>query len=390
MTEDLPLDGITVVSIEQAISAPLASRHLADWGARVIKIEREGSGDFCRDYDNVLNGMSSQFVWTNRSKESLAIDIKSDDGKAVLDSLLAKADVFVQNLAPGAAKRQGLDAASVCEKFPSIIACDVSGYGSSGPYANKKAYDLLVQCEAGFLAINGSENEMAKGGIAIVDIATGMYILNGILMGLVRRGRTGRGMAFEVSLFDAITEWMSYPSLYYQGSGTPLKRSGTRHAAIAPYGPFVCGDGENVFLSVQSDREWVHLCGDVLADSELTRNSRFADNQSRMQHVDELKAEIEKAFATMNIKQVMQRLEECGIANARLNDTAGFVAHEQLHTRNRTTEVDSPKGPVPSYLPAITIPGITPVMGAIPELGEHTDAILAELKFESSLPTDKT
>lgn len=383
MKDELPLDGITVVSIEQAISAPLASRHLADWGARVIKIERPGSGDFCRDYDHVVNGMSSQFVWTNRGKESLALDIKTVQGKAALDALLAKADVFVQNLAPGAAKRQGLDATSVCERYPQIIACDVSGYGSSGPYANKKAYDLLVQCEAGFLSINGSENEMAKCGIAVVDIATGMYILNGVLMGLVRRGRNGKGMAFEVSLFDAITEWMSYPALYYQGSGTPLKRTGTRHASIAPYGPFSCGDGENVFLAVQNDREWVHLCTNVLENIDLIRDPRFADNPLRTQHVDALKTEIETVFSKHNVTEVIHRLEDCGIANARLNDTAGFVTHDQLHTRHRTSDVDSPVGMVPSYLPAVTIDGLKPIMGAVPAIGEHTDAILNELGISS-------
>ena len=234
----LPLSGITVVSLEQAIAAPLASRHLADWGARVIKIERPGKGDFCRDYDYVMNGMSSQFAWTNRSKESLALDVKSAEGKRVLDALLPHADVFLQNLAPGAAQRLGLDGATLVERFPRLIACDISGYGSGGPYSQKKAYDLLVQCEAGFLSVNGTQEQPAKCGIAVVDTATGMYILNGVLMALFNRERTGKGMAFEVSLFDSMTEWMSYPAYYTEGAGKPLVRTGTRHATIAPYGPF--------------------------------------------------------------------------------------------------------------------------------------------------------
>ena len=240
---NLPLSGITVVSLEQAIAAPLASRHLADWGARVIKIERPGKGDFCRDYDYVMNGMSSQFAWTNRSKESLALDVKSSEGKRVLDALLPQADVFLQNLAPGAAKRLGLDAATLVARFPRLIACDISGYGSGGPYSEKKAYDLLVQCETGFLSVNGTEEQPAKCGIAVVDTSTGMYVVNGVLMALFNRERTGKGMAFEVSLFDSMTEWMSYPAYYTDGAGKPLARTGTRHATIAPYGPFRCGDG---------------------------------------------------------------------------------------------------------------------------------------------------
>nr|WP_244607866.1 CaiB/BaiF CoA-transferase family protein [Bradyrhizobium vignae] len=257
---ELPLSGVTVVSLEQAIAAPLASRHLADWGARVIKIERPGGGDFCRDYDHVMNGMSSQFVWTNRSKQSLAIDIKSESGRKVLDALLPRADVFIQNLAPGAAERLDLDAASLVRRFPRLIACDVSGYGSGGPYSNKKAYDLLVQCEAGVLAVNGTEAEPAKVGLSVVDIATGMYILNGVLMALYRRERTGKGTAFQASLFDSITDWMSYPAFYTMSTGRPLPRTGAKHATIAPYGPFRVGDGTTIFFGIQNDREWRSLC----------------------------------------------------------------------------------------------------------------------------------
>ena len=288
MSQPLPLSGITVVSLEQAIAAPLASRHLADWGARVIKIERPGKGDFCRDYDYVMNGMSSQFAWTNRSKESLAIDVKSSEGKRVLDALLPQADVFLQNLAPGAARRLGLDAASLVERFPKLIACDISGYGSGGPYSEKKAYDLLVQCEAGFLSINGTQEQPAKCGIAVVDTATGMYVVNGVLMALFNRERTGKGMAFEVSLFDSMTEWMSYPAYYTDGAGKPLVRTGTRHATIAPYGPFRTGGGGVVFFGIQNEREWIALCTQVLDDGALASDARFCANPQRMQNRDEL------------------------------------------------------------------------------------------------------
>ncbi len=354
----LPLSGIMVVSLEQAIAAPLASRHLADWGARVIKIERPGKGDFCRDYDYVMNGMSSQFAWTNRSKQSLALDVKSAEGKQVLDALLPHADVFLQNLAPGAAKRLGLDAAALVERFPRLIACDISGYGSGGPYSRKKAYDLLI---------------------AVVDTATGMYILNGVLMALFDRERTGKGMAFEVSLFDSMTEWMSYHAYYTEGAGKPLVRTGTRHATIAPYGPFRCGDGQVVFFGIQNEREWTALCAQVLEDAALVRDARFCTNPQRMQNRDALEALIERHFAIFNAEEVLQRLDDAAIANAHMNTVEAFLRHPQLHARDRVRKVGSPNGPLTSFLPAITIPGVTPVMGDIPAVGEHTDAILAEL-----------
>ena len=375
----LPLSGITVVSLEQAIAAPLASRHLADWGARVIKIERPGKGDFCRDYDYIMNGMSSQFAWTNRSKESLALDVKSDQGKEVLDALLPQADVFLQNLAPGAAKRLGLDAATLVERFPRLIACDISGYGSGGPYSQKKAYDLLVQCEAGFLSINGTQEAPAKCGIAVVDTATGMYIVNGVLMALFNRERTGKGMAFEVSLFDSMTEWMSYPSYYTEGAGKPLVRTGTRHATIAPYGPFKAGDDGVVFFGIQNEREWIALCAQVLEDAALASDSRFCTNPQRMQNRDVLEALIEQHFAKFSAAEVMQRLEAASIANANMNTVEAFLKHPQLHSRDRVRKVGSPNGPLTSFLPAITIPGVSPVMGDIPAVGEHTNAIMAEL-----------
>jgi itaconate CoA-transferase len=375
----LPLSGITVVSLEQAIAAPLASRHLADWGARVIKIERPGKGDFCRDYDNVMNGMSSQFAWTNRSKESLALDVKSSEGKRVLDALLPSADVFLQNLAPGAAQRLGLDAATLVERFPGLIACDISGYGSGGPYSQKKAYDLLVQCEAGFLSVNGTEEQPAKCGVSVADNATGMYILNGVLMALFNRERSGKGMAFEVSLFDSMTEWMSYPAYYTQGAGKPLRRTGMRHATIAPYGPFRCGDGCVVFFGIQNEREWTALCAQVLGDPELATDTRFCSNPQRMQNRDALESLIEHKFERFSADQVVQHLDNAAIANAIMNNVESFLEHPQLHSRGRVHKVGSPNGPLMSFLPAITVSGVTPVMGDVPAVGEHTDAILAEL-----------
>jgi crotonobetainyl-CoA:carnitine CoA-transferase CaiB-like acyl-CoA transferase len=375
----LPLSGITVVSLEQAIAAPLASRHLADWGARVIKIERPETGDFCRDYDAVMNGMSSQFVWTNRSKESLALDLKSPEGMAALEALLPRTDVFIQNLAPGAATRLAIDAATLTKRFPRLIACDVSGYGSGGPYSNKKAYDLLVQCEAGFLSINGTEEQPAKCGIAVADIATGMYVLNGILMALFNRERTGKGVAFEVSLFDSMSEWMSYPAFYTEGAGKPPRRTGTRHATIAPYGPFKTGDGRVVFFGIQNEREWAALCAQVLGDASLASDPRFNGNPQRLQNRDALETLIEQRFAPLTSEQVLKRLDQAAIANAHMNTVEAFLEHPQLHERKRVRKVGSPHGPVTSFLPAVTIPGTTPVMGPVPAVGEHTKAILAEL-----------
>ncbi len=382
----LPLSGITVVSLEQAIAAPLASRHMADWGARVIKIERPGKGDFCRDYDDVMGGMSSQFVWTNRSKESLALDVKSPGGQRVLDALLPRADVFLQNLAPGAAARLGLDAASLVARFPRLIACDVSGYGSGGPYSGKKAYDLLVQCEGGMLDVNGTEEQPAKCGVAIVDMAAGMSVLNGVLMALFNRERTGKGMALEVSLFDSVTEWMSYPAYYTAGAGRRPKRTGTRHSSIAPYGPFRAGDGVTVFFGIQNEREWLGFCTGVLNDPGLATDPRFGTNPRRVEHRDELEALIEGHFAPLSGAEVIDRLDRAAIANARLNTVEDFLGHEQLRARGRVRQVGSPCGPLLSFLPPVTIPGMEPVMGPVPAVGQHTQAILAELGLPDMPP----
>src|SRR4030088_209271 len=368
----LPLSGITVVSLEQAIAAPLASLHLADWGARGIKIERPGKRDLCRDFDYGMDRMSSKIAWTNRSKESLALDVKSAEGKRVLDARLPHADVFLQNLAPGAAQRLGLDGATLVERFPRLIACDISGYGSGGPYSGKKAYDLLVPCEAGFLSVNGTREQPAKCGIAVVDTATGMYIVNGVLMALFNRERTGKGMALEGSLFDSMTDWMSYPAYYTQGAGKPLVRTGTRHATIAPYGPLRTGEGRVVFFGIQNEREWTALCAQVLEDAALASDPRFFSNPQRMQNRDALEALIEQKFAKFSAEQVVQRLDGAAIANTSMNPVEAFIGHLSLLSRDRIRRLGSPNGPLMSILPKITIPGVTPVMGDIPAVGEHT------------------
>lgn len=380
----LPLTGLTVVSLEQAIAAPLATRHLADWGARVIKVERPENGDFCRDYDKVMAGMSSQFVWTNRSKESLAIDLKSERGRAILEALIGKADVFIQNLAPRAAERMGVDATTLLARYPSLVACDISGYGSTGPFSSKKAYDLLVQCEAGVLDINGTLEHPAKVGLSIVDIATGMYALNGILMALFQRERTGKGLAFEVSLFNSIAEWMSYPAYFHAGAGRSLQRTGMRHASIAPYGPFRVGDGGIIFFGIQNDREWLAFCQMVLAQPELAYNSRFATNPQRFAHSEELVALIEVRFAVMNMPELGALLEAASIANARLNSVEQFLNHPQLLERKRITEVVTPCGSVMSFLPPFISAGMQARMGPVPGLGEHNEFILDELGFSAS------
>jgi itaconate CoA-transferase len=386
----LPLAGITVVSLEQAIAAPLASRHLADWGARVIKIERPGAGDFARGYDKVMNGMSSQFVWANRSKESIALDIKSEEGAAVLDELLANADVFIQNLAPGAAKKLGVDAKSLLARHPRMIACDISGYGSTGPYRNKKAYDLLVQCETGFLSINGTPDHQAKSGLSIVDISAGMYALNGILMALYRRERTGLGTAFEVSLFDSMAEWMSYPAYYTRDGGEPLVRSGARHATIAPYGPFVAGDGKTIFFGIQNEREWTNFCEHVLDDQAIASDPRFKSNPDRMRNQTQLENLITERFSAWSSDQVVSKLESASIANARLNDVKEFLNHPQLHERDRVRTVGSPAGPLDVFLPPLIIDGLDAVMNDVPAVGEHTEEILKEFGFKTDVPKPMT
>ena len=374
-----PLDGLTVVSVEQAVAAPFATRQLADLGARVIKIERPDGGDFARGYDTTVNGLSSYFVWLNRSKESLTLDLKRPACADILARLLARADVFVQNLAPGAADRLGTAPAVLRDRHPRLIVCNVSGYGSSGPYAQKKAYDLLVQSEVGLVSVTGSEDAPAKAGISVADIAAGMYAYSGILTALLARTATGRGTSIEVSLFDALSEWMSQPAYYAAYTGTPPPRSGAHHASIAPYGPFLAGDGGSVSLGIQNGREWTRFCADVLRRTDLADDERFRTNTLRVQNRAALHAAIEMALTTLTTSDVIDRLDSAGIAWARMNTVAGFLDHPQLAGRDCRRDIGSPAGPLRAMIPPVRMDGVEPVMGDVPALGQHTDLILEEL-----------
>jgi itaconate CoA-transferase len=378
-----PLDGITVVSLEQAVAAPFATRHLADLGARVIKIERPKVGDFARDYDRTVKGMSSHFVWLNRSKESLTLDVKDARAGEILARLTARADVFIQNLAPGAAGRLGLGAETLLEKHPRLIVCDISGYGDSGPYASKKAYDLLVQSEAGVLSVTGTPEVPSKVGISIADIATGVYAYSGILTALYRREKTGRGGRVEVTMLDALGEWMGYPLYYGHFGGTAPPRSGPDHATIVPYGRFLAGDGKSVMLGVQNEREWVGFCDKVLGQPALARDARYDSNFKRNEQRAELVALIEKTFKTLTSEQLVAKLDAAGIANARVNAPDEVWRHEQFKARERWREVDTPVGPIPALLPPATLSGADARMDAIPDIGEHTEKILAELGYDA-------
>ena len=377
----LPLEGITVVSLEQAVAAPFATRQLADLGARVIKVERPGTGDFARGYDETVNGMASHFVWLNRSKESLALDLKRDDTKEALKRLVAGADVFVQNLAPGAASRLGLGAEELRAECPRLVHCSISGYGEGGPYTQKKAYDLLVQCEAGLVSITGTEDTPSKVGISVADIAAGMYAYSGVLSALFRRERTGEGAAVEVSMLEALGEWMGFPAYFAGYGGEEPKRSGASHAAIAPYGPFACGDGEVVFIGIQNEREWKKFCDDVLAREGMAEDERFDANPKRVRNRDALYAEIEGVFSGLSSGEVVERLEGAGIANARMRTMKGFLEHPQLEARGRWREFDSPVGRLRTLLPPATLAGTEPIMGPIPQVGEHNGVILAGLGY---------
>jgi itaconate CoA-transferase len=375
----LPLKGITVVSVEQAVAAPFATRQLADLGARVIKIERPDGGDFARGYDTTVKGLSSYFVWLNRSKESLTLDLKRPECAAVLTQLLSRADVFVQNLAPGASDRLGTTPAALRALHPRLIVCSVSGYGSSGPYAAKKAYDLLVQSEVGLVSITGTADAPAKVGISVADIAAGMYAYSGILTALLARTTTGTGTSLEVSLFDALTEWMGQPAYFTAYSGAPPPRSSANHASIAPYGPFHAGDGGWVYLGIQNAREWTRFCADVLRRPELIDDERFTTNSARVQNRPALHAAIESAFAALTTAQVVERLESARIAWARMNSVGEFLDHAQLAGRDSWREIESPAGPIRATIPPVRMDGVEPAMGAVPALGQHTDSILEEL-----------
>jgi itaconate CoA-transferase len=376
----LPLKGITVVSVEQAVAAPFATRQLADLGARVIKIERPDGGDFARGYDTKVRGLSSYFVWLNRSKESLTLDLKRPACADVLARLLTRADVFVQNLAPGAAERLGTASSRLRQAHPRLIICNVSGYGSSGPYAQKKAYDLLVQSEVGLVSITGGADAPARVGISVADIAAGMYAYSGILTALLSRTATGEGRSFDISLFDALGEWMGQPAYYVAYGGTAPPRTGSNHASIAPYGPFRVGDGGSLMLGIQNTREWTRFCHDVLGRGELADDQRFSSNSLRVEHRPALHAVIESVFATLTAGELVERLESAGIACARMNSVGEFLDHPQLADRDVWREIGSPAGPLRAMIPPVRMEGVDPAMGDVPALGQHTDAILEELE----------
>jgi itaconate CoA-transferase len=374
----LPLSGITVVALEQAVAAPFATRQLADLGARVIKIERPGDGDFARHYDATVKGLSSHFVWLNRSKQSLTLDLKRPEALDVLARLLPRADVLVQNLAPGAADRLGLGAATLRARYPRLVVCNVSGYGSTGPYADRKAYDLLVQSEVGLLSITGTDEAPAKVGISVADIAAGMYAYSGILAALLARTTTGAGTTVDVSLFDALGEWMGYPAYYAAYSGAPPRRTGAEHASIAPYGPIRGADGE-IFVAVQNAREWTRFCGDVLRWPELEHDDRFRTNSLRVANRNALHIVVESTLGSLPIADVISRLEAAQIAYARMNSMAEYLTHPQLVERDVWREIDSPAGAIRAARPPLRLEQVEPVMSAVPALGQHTDAILEEL-----------
>jgi len=376
-----PLDGITVVTLEHAVAGPFATRQLADLGARVIKVERPGVGDFARAYDDRVGGQASHFVWANRSKESLTLDVKHPQADEVLRRLLAKADVLVQNLAPGAAARLGLTRAALSEVNPGLIVCNISGYGPDGPDRDRKAYDLLVQAEAGFLSVTGTPDQPCKSGVSIADIAAGMYAYSNILAALIQRGRTGQGATIEVSMLEALAEWMSYPMYYAHDGAPPPARAGASHATIFPYGPFPAGDGTIVILGLQNEREWGAFCDGVLQQPALKQDARFDSNARRTANREVLTALIVAAFADLTGDAVIARLDAAGIANARMNDMAGLWDHPQLRARDRWREVGSPAGPIPALLPPGGFDGYTPRMDPVPALGAQTDTVLADLGF---------
>ena len=372
----LPLEGITVVALEQAVAAPFATRQLADLGARVIKVERPG-GDFARGYDRTVHGQSSYFVWLNRGKESVVLDVKDPADRALLGAMIDRADVFVQNLIPGAAARLALDAETLRAARPSLIHCSVSGYGEDGPYAPKKAYDLLIQCETGLVLSTGTPQTPSKAGFSVADLATGVYAYSGILAALYDRERTGNGATLRVSLLDALGELMTQPAYFSRYGGQPPRRTGARHPSISPYGPFQAADGA-VFFGIQNEREWHTLCRDILGRESLAADPRFASNPDRVAHHDELTAMIEETFADRTAGEVGDALEAAGIASARLRTPEELTRHPQLRARDRWRTVSTPGGEIDALLPPVEVAGHDPVLGPVPALGEHTAAIRAE------------
>jgi itaconate CoA-transferase len=383
-----PLAGIVVVSFEQAVAAPFTTRQLADLGARVIKVERRDGGDFARSYDRTVLGLSSYFVWLNRSKESITLDLKAPGAHDVLGRLVDAADVVVQNLAPTTAARLGITARELTHRRDRLIACDISGYGATGPFADRKAYDLLVQCETGVTSITGTEDVPSRVGISIADIAAGMYAFSGVLAALYERATTGKGQAFEVSLFDALAEWMGQPMYYAAYGGHSPRRCGAAHSTIAPYGPYRTRDGDAIVVSVQNEREWMSFCRDVLGDPALHRDPGFATNSDRVQHTRALDDIIERVTAALGSKELVGRLEKANIAYGTINDVHAFMNHPQLSARDRWRSVGSPVGALRALLPPVTVAGREVAMGSIPALSEHTPAVLRWLGYDESQISD--
>ncbi|HEY2927657.1 CaiB/BaiF CoA transferase family protein [Piscinibacter sp.] len=379
-----PLDGITVLALEHAVAAPVCTRHLADQGARVIKIERPGVGDFARGYDQRVGGQSSYFVWANRSKESLTLDVKHAQAQPILEALLARADVLVQNLAPGAAARLGLSYEALAPKHPRLVVCDISGYGDDGPYRDKKAYDLMVQAEAGLLASTGSGEAMARAGFSAADVSAGMYAYSSILSALLLRERTGTGSRVEVAMLETLTEWMGNPMYYAFNGQPPAPRTGASHPSIAPYGPVTLDDGHTLLLGVQNEREWQRFCAEVLCEPALSEDPRFINNTQRTAHRVVLDEKIAACFAGVGVEEAEARLDRAGIANARVNTAAALWQHPQLQARRRWTEVGTPAGPVPALLPPGSNNRYTPRMDGVPALGQHTATLLGELGYSST------
>jgi itaconate CoA-transferase len=377
---NLPLEGITVLAFEHAVAAPFCTRQLADYGARVIKIERPGSGDFARHYDSAANGLSSYFVWLNRSKESVTLDLKHPAAREILDQLLPRVDVLVQNLAPGAASRIGLDYATLAPRFPRLIVADISGYGDDGPFRDKKAYDLLVQAESGLVSVTGSDDTPSRCGVSIADISAGMYAFSGILMALFQRERTGLGTRIEVSMLEALSEWMTQPRLFAEGTGKPPRRTGASHPSIAPYGPHRAGDGHDVLFGIQNEREWSRFCAEVLNDPSAATDARFATNLDRVANRAALTHAIESAFASFSAMEVVASLESAGIANGRVNDVREIRDHEQLAARKRWRSAED-GGAISTLLPPINLNGVDPVIGSVPDVGADTDTVLLDLGF---------
>ena len=377
----LPLEGLKIVSVEQAVAAPLASRQLADFGARVIKIERPEDGDFARAYDHKVRGLSSWFVWLNRSKQSLTLDLKRPEAAEIVKKLTADCDVFIHNLAPGAAERLGLKSQAMLARNPKIVVCEISGYGPDGPYKNKKAYDLLVQFETGLVSITGTPETPCKAGISVADIAAGVYAFSGILMALYRRQTSGRGGVVQVSLFDALSEWV-LPAAYYAAyGGTPPSRAGAEHASIAPYGPYFTAEGKQINIGIQNEREWRQFCSGALLNREIAADPRFDSNSKRSENRKALRLVISEIFRTLSLDDVIERLERAGIAHSRMNSVEDLLAHPQHTARGRARSVASPAGPLQALVPSILLDGAEPRMDAIPSLGQHTDAILTELGY---------